>query len=77
MVNPAKSSETQAKMEMLLMADDVFENKVKIYDYAGNFVSELNSKAVVENEITVTEYVILESSDFAFEYLGDFYYFRE
>ena len=76
-VNPIETGETQAKMEMLLFEDEVFQNKVKIFDYSGNSVQELSTVDVAENEISIAEYLILESSDFAFEYLGDYYYFRD
>lgn len=76
-LNPTETAETQAKMEMLLSVDNVFQNKVKIFDYGGNSIQELWAKDVVDNEITIGEYLILESSDFAFEHLGDHYYFRD
>ncbi len=76
-VNPPESGETQAKMEMLLFEDEVFQEKVKIFDYSGNPVQELKAKDVAENEISIAEFLVLESSDYAFEYLGDYYYFRD
>lgn len=76
-INPLETDGTQEKIEMLLLEDEVFQNKVKIFDYSGNSVQELKTKDVAEKQISVAEYLIFDSSDFAFEYLGDYYYFRD
>lgn len=76
-INPLETDGTQEKIEMLLLEDEVFQNKVKIFDYSGNSVQELKTKDIAEKQISVAEYLIFDSSDFAFEYLGDYYYFRD
>jgi hypothetical protein len=73
---PVQSNQEQL-LEMHLLADDVFENRIKIYDFQGNFLSEMRADDVAYDEITVTDYLMLESSGFAFKYLGDYYYLMD
>ncbi|MEQ9402559.1 MAG: hypothetical protein RIM99_03145 [Cyclobacteriaceae bacterium] len=72
-----QTGENQAKLEIQLSEDDAFQNKVKIFDYKGNLVTELTTNDVANHNISISEYLILESSDYAFTHLGDYYYFRD
>ena len=67
----------QQQVEMQLLEDDVFQNKVKIFDYQGNLLKEMSAEDVAHDEITLSDFLILEHSGFAFEYLGDYYYLRD
>lgn len=67
----------QVKLEMQLSADEVFANKVKIFDYEGNLLKELRVDDVADHEISISDYLILESSGYAFTYQGDYYFLRE
>ncbi|MEM6734698.1 MAG: hypothetical protein AAGC64_01885 [Bacteroidota bacterium] len=64
-------------LEMQLSAEINFQEKVKIYDYSGNLLKEYILSDVVNNDIAILDYFILEESDYAFNYLGDYYYFSE
>lgn len=67
----------QAKLEMQILSDEAFQNKVKIFDYSGNLIKEMRADDVGQDQISVADYMLLENSDFAFGYLGDYYYFRD
>ena len=54
-----------------------FEKMVKVYDYQGKLMKEYELSQVVNNKITVSDHILIEESDFAFDYLGDYYYFSE
>lgn len=64
-------------LDMQLSSELVFQDMVKIYDYKGNLVSEYKLNEVANNEISSQDHVLLEQSNFAFNYLGDYYYFTE
>ena len=64
-------------IEMQLASELVFEEKVKIYDYEGNLLEEYIASDVVNDEISASDYYALQESDYAFNYLGDYYYFTE
>ncbi|MEM7298517.1 MAG: hypothetical protein AAF391_09665 [Bacteroidota bacterium] len=59
------------------LSEIVFQEMVKVYDYEGNLLREFQLTDVVNNNITIDDHVLLEQSDFAFDYLGDYYYFSE
>lgn len=65
------------RLDMQLTTQLEFEEKVKIYDYNGNMLNEYLLTDVVNNDITVLDHFALQQSDFAFDYLGDYYYFSE
>ncbi|WP_462253139.1 hypothetical protein [Ekhidna sp.] len=62
---------------MQLDAELVFEKMVKIYNYEGDLVREIPLNKVANNEISVLDNMILEESDFAFDFQGDYYYFGD
>ena len=64
-------------LSMQLDTDLVFQKMVKIYDYQGSLVREIPLTEVVNNEISIMDHMILEESDFAFDYQGDYYYFGD
>ena len=64
-------------LSMQLDTDLVFEKMVKIYDYEGSLVREIPLTKVTNNEVSVIDNMILEDSDFAFDYQGDYYYFGD
>ena len=65
------------KVEMMLQADDLLKDKVRIFDYDGNLLKEMEAEDVAYDDISISDYLTLESSDFAFKYLGDYYYLRD
>ena len=65
------------ELDMQLASQMDFQEKVKIYDYNGNLLNEYLLTDVVNNDITVLDHFALEQSDFAFDFLGDYYYFSE
>lgn len=64
------------ELEMQLKSDEMLQDKVKIFDFEGNLLKEMMAEDVAQNEITVSDFILLESSDFAFSYSGDYYYLR-
>ena len=64
-------------LDMQLSAEFEFKEKVKIFDYDGELLNEYLLEDVVNNDITLSDHFALEESDFAFDYLGDYYYFNE
>ncbi len=74
---PIPFQDSQEQVEMQVLSEDVLKSKVKVYDYDGNLLKEMDADDVANNEITVSDYFILESSGFAFKHLGDYYYLRE
>ena len=64
-------------LSMQLDTELVFEKMVKIYNYEGSLVREFPLTEVANNEISVIDNMILEDSDFAFDYQGDYYYFAD
>lgn len=64
-------------LDMHLDTELVFEEMVKVYDYEGNLLKEFQLADVVNNKISLHDHFLLEQSDFAFDYLGDYYYFSE
>lgn len=71
------SQSTQELVEMQILADDVFNSRVKVYDYDFNLLKEMTADDVANEQISVADYFILEDSGFAFKYLGDYYYLRD
>ncbi len=67
----------QEELEMMVLAEEALKDKVKIYDYQGSLITEFKAEDVANNDITVSNYLILNSSDYAFTYLGDYYYLRD
>ncbi|WP_436514815.1 hypothetical protein [Ekhidna sp. To15] len=64
-------------LSMQLDAELVFEKMVKVYNYEGALVREIPLTKVANNDISVVDNMILEESDFAFDYQGDYYYFAD
>ena len=62
-------------LRMQLETDLVFQKMVKVYSYEGSLIREFPLNDVANNEISVADHLILEESDFAFDYQGDYYYF--
>ena len=73
--SPQTKALTDHGLEMQINTEMDFPEMVKIYDYQGNLVQELLLSEVVNNEISISDYMMLEDSDYAFNYLGDYYYF--
>lgn len=74
----AKTSEQANQgLSMQLETDLVFEKMVKIYNYEGSLVREIPLTKVANNEVSAIDNMILEESDFAFDYQGDYYYFGD
>jgi hypothetical protein len=75
------ASETQMQanqgLRMQLETDLVFQKMVKIYSYDGSLIREFPLNDVANNEISVADHILLEESDFAFDYFGDYYYFGD
>lgn len=71
---PVQSSQG---LDMQIDSDMVFQKMVKIYDYEGSLVREIPIDDVANNKISVLDHMILEDSDFAFDYQGDYYYFGD
>jgi hypothetical protein len=71
------SEQVNPELEMNLRMEEIFQEKIKVYDYNGNLLKELKKSEVVTNDISVMDHVMLDESDFAFEHLGDYYYFQE
>ena len=64
-------------LEMNFDIEMEFEKMVKIYDYEGKLMKEYFLSDVVNNEVALSDHFLIEESDFAFDYLGDYYYFNE
>lgn len=71
------STSSEQGIEMLLSSEIQFEEKVKVFDYDGNLLKEYVLSDVANDELSATDYFALQQSDFAFDYLGDYYYFTE
>lgn len=54
-----------------------FTKFVKIYSYDGDLLRELAVEDVSEGTISVIDFLILDSSDYAFHMHGDYYYFTD
>jgi len=65
------------ELEIQLATEIQFEEKVKIFDYDGNLLEEYALTDVANNAISSAEYYALQESHYAFNYLGDYYYFTE
>ncbi len=63
--------------DMQLSSEKVFQEKIKIYDYSGTLLKEYALTEVVNGDISTSDHFALEESDYAFNYLGDYYYFSE
>lgn len=75
--SPSASTHGNQGLDMQLNSEIVFEEMVKVYNYEGELVKEFELSRVVNNEISLEEYLLMNQSDFAFNYLGDYYYFSE
>ncbi|MEO9872342.1 hypothetical protein [Ekhidna sp.] len=64
-------------LDMQLDADLIFQKMVKVYDYDGRLVRELLLSDVTDNQISLVDHMILEESDYAFDFQGDYYYFGD
>ncbi|MEO9483266.1 MAG: hypothetical protein ABJG47_07470 [Ekhidna sp.] len=71
------SEQSDQGLSMQLDTDLVFEKMVKVYNYEGSLVREIPLTKVTNNEVSVVDNMILEESDFAFDYQGDYYYFGD
>lgn len=75
------ASETQMQadqgLSMQLETDLVFQKMVKVYSYDGSLIKEFPLDDVVNNQISVVDHILLNESDFAFDYFGDYYYFGD
>ncbi|MEP0986204.1 hypothetical protein [Ekhidna sp.] len=69
--------QTNQGLSMQLESDLVFEKMVMIYDYSGSLIREIPLNDVANNTIDVVDHMILEESDFAFDYQGNYYYFGD
>lgn len=74
---PQKKQIENQDLELQLSAEMVFEEKVKVYDYDGNLVEEALISDVANNTLSSSQSFSIEESDFAFSYLGDYYYFSD
>lgn len=74
---PQKKGIENQDLELLLSAEMIFEEKVKVYDYEGNLVQEVLISDVANNTLSSSEFFSIEESDYAFSYLGDYYYFSD
>lgn len=75
--SPKYNLPTNQGLDMYLTSEIEFQEKVKIYDYHGNLLNEYLLDDVVNNNITLSDHFIIEQSDFAFDHLGDYYYFSK
>ncbi|SNS53599.1 hypothetical protein SAMN05421640_0566 [Ekhidna lutea] len=69
--------QTNQGLSMQLDTDLVFQKMVKVYGYDGSFIREFPLTEVANNQISMEDHMILQESDFAFDFHGDYYYFRE
>ena len=69
--------QTNHGLNMQIDSDMVFQKMVKVYNYEGSLVREIPLDDVANNKISVLDHMILEDSDFAFDYQGDYYYFGD
>ena len=67
--------ERNQNLQLQLESDQVFQKMVKVYSYEGTLVREFALSDVANNKIDLVDHLILEQSDFAFDYQGDYYYF--
>ncbi len=61
-------------LEIPLDNDLVFQKKVMIYDYEGSLIREFLLEDVINHKISLTDHMVMEESNFAFDHLGDYYY---
>ena len=64
-------------VSMQMETETVFQRMVKIYSYDGSLIREFTLQDVANDDITLADHMILEASDFAFDHLGDYYYFGD
>lgn len=72
-----QTKSTDLGLEMQLSTEIEFVEKVKVYTYSGKLIKEFPLTNVVNNDISVSDHVLVEQSDYAFDFLGDYYYFSE
>lgn len=69
--------QTNQGLSMQLESDLVFEKMVVVYDYDGSLIREIPLNDVANNTINIVDHMILEESDFAFDFQGNYYYFGD
>ena len=69
--------QTKQVMALQLESDIEFQKMVKVYSYEGSLIREIPLNDVANNQLTVSDHMILEGSDFAFDLQGDYYYFND
>lgn len=74
-MNPIVEAENNENLKIQLDSDLVFQKMVKVYNYEGALICEFTLDDVANNKISILDHLILEQSDFAFDYQGDYYYF--
>lgn len=75
--SPNANTHGNQGLDMQLNSEIVFEEMVKVYNYEGELVREFQLSKVVNNEISLEDNLLMDQSDFAFNYLGDYYYFSD
>jgi len=60
-----------------MVITEIAENKVKIFDAAGNLIKEILKADFDENTMDNSEYRLMAKSAFMFSYLGDSYFLLE
>ena len=76
-IGTTNEERSNPELEMDLLMEEVFEERVVVYDYNGNLLKDLKMEDITTNEISVADHLFLDKSDFAFEHMGDYYYFKE
>lgn len=74
---PVAQIDDPRMLEMQIQSEVTFQNTVMIFDFDGNLIKELTVDDVASQEISVTDYFLLEDSHFAFSHQGDYYYLRD
>jgi len=69
--------QTKQVLTLHLESDIAFQKMVKVYSYEGALIREIPLNDVANNQLTVSDHMILEGSDFAFDLQGDYYYFND
>ena len=70
-----EASYNNQELDIQLASDPILQKSVKILGYDGALVREFALNDVANNKISVLDNLILDQSDFAFDYQGDYYYF--
>lgn len=72
-----QAEKSSVQMRIPPRTEEVLQNRVWVFDYQGNLIKELIADEVARGEISVMDYLLLESSHFAFSYFGDQYYLKD